>query len=89
MPRNVRRFAWLWWASSAIAIIEIPLIPPPSSSELRLGITHLNEMVIAAGFVVRCGTLVQTRNFKLRQHPKIANARFLPPWSIALLLDKQ
>jgi hypothetical protein len=51
MPTNVRRFAWLWWASSAIALIEIPLMPPPSSSELRIGMTRSIQMGIEAGVV--------------------------------------
>jgi|SRR5580704_2508130 hypothetical protein len=51
MPTNVRRFVWLWWGSFVIALIEIPLMPPPSASELRLGVTRSGEMAIAAGLV--------------------------------------
>jgi hypothetical protein len=49
MPANIRRFVWLWWGSIAIAFIAIPLLPPPSSSELELGVTRPILMSIAAG----------------------------------------
>jgi hypothetical protein len=49
MPANIRRFVWLWWGSIVIAFIAIPLLPPPSSSELELGVTRPILMSIAAG----------------------------------------
>jgi hypothetical protein len=51
MPTNVRRFVWLWWGSFVIALIEIPLMPPPSASELHIGITRSVLMVTAVGVV--------------------------------------
>jgi len=52
MPANVRRFVWLWWSSIVIALIAIPLLPPPSSSELELGVTRPILMAISAGVAV-------------------------------------
>jgi hypothetical protein len=52
MPGNVRRFVWLWWSSIVIALIAIPLLPPPSSKELELGVTRPILMAISAGVAV-------------------------------------
>jgi hypothetical protein len=52
MPANIRRFVWLWWGSVAISLIAIPLLPPPSSSELELGITRPFQMAVAGGVSV-------------------------------------
>jgi len=49
MPANIRRFVWLWWGSFVIAFIAIPFLPPPSSSELELGVTRPILMAISAG----------------------------------------
>jgi hypothetical protein len=52
MPANVRRFVWLWWSSIVIALIAIPLLPPPSSKELEVGVTRPILMAISAGVAV-------------------------------------
>jgi hypothetical protein len=49
MPANIRRFVWLWLGSIVIALITIPLLPPPSSSELELGVTRPLQMAAAVG----------------------------------------
>lgn len=49
MPINVRRFVWLWWAAFVLTIVAIALLPPPSPSELRLGMTRSIQMGIFAG----------------------------------------
>lgn len=49
MPKNVHRFVWLWWASIVISLVDISLFPPPSSSELHLGMTRLIQIEILAG----------------------------------------
>jgi hypothetical protein len=48
MPVNVRRFVWLWLASIALAIVDISLFPPPTPSELNLGMTRLIQLEIFA-----------------------------------------
>jgi hypothetical protein len=49
MPTNVRRFAWLWWGSFGLTILAVALLPPPSPSELPLGMTRSIQMGIYAG----------------------------------------
>jgi hypothetical protein len=49
MPRNVRRFAWLWSASIALVLAELLLYPTPSASELRLGMTRAIQIGFIAG----------------------------------------
>lgn len=49
MPVNVRRFVWFWWASIVLALLGLLLFPPPSSSELRLGMTRSIQLEIVAG----------------------------------------
>jgi hypothetical protein len=51
MPKNVRRFVWLWLGSFVIALGSIPLMPPPSSLELELGITRPIQIVFVLGIV--------------------------------------
>jgi hypothetical protein len=49
MPINVRRFVWLWLASIVISLVDFSLFPPPSSSELHLGMTRSIQIEILAG----------------------------------------
>jgi hypothetical protein len=49
MPVNVRRFAWLWWASILLAFADALLLPAPSPSELRLGMTRSTQIGIIVG----------------------------------------
>jgi hypothetical protein len=44
MATNVRRFIWLWWTAILLALVDILLLPAPSLSELRLGMTRSIQM---------------------------------------------
>lgn len=44
MPTNVRRFIWLWWGHLAIALVQIPLLPPPNPA-----VTRSAQMAVMAG----------------------------------------
>lgn len=54
MPKNVRRFAWLWWLHILIALGALALLPP-SSFMSKLGVTPPMQMGMS-GF----GTIVIT-----------------------------
>lgn len=48
MPKNIRRFLWLWWAAFLIGAAEIPLTPP-NSMLLDFGLTRSAQTMLAAG----------------------------------------
>ena len=48
LPRNIKLFVSLWWASVGIGIVEVFLMPPPDANAVRLGFTPLVQAVFAS-----------------------------------------
>jgi len=52
MPRDVKRFAWLWLTSGLLSFPELLLLPPVSPAATRMGITWPIEIAVGAVMIV-------------------------------------
>ncbi len=52
MPRNVRRFAWLWIVSFVVGLLTVLVPPPLTSVEVGLGATQNMESAFILGTAV-------------------------------------
>jgi hypothetical protein len=44
MPKNVRRFAWLWWTSILIGVCEIPFSSPTDPNLTKAGFSQASQI---------------------------------------------
>jgi hypothetical protein len=51
MPKNVRRFIWLWVGSALVAIVSIPIQPQEPRLQAAIGYTAYVAALIAGEFV--------------------------------------
>jgi hypothetical protein len=49
MPKNVRRFAWLWWTSNLLGACLVPFVMPTSPELTKAGFSSSFQMEI--GFI--------------------------------------
>jgi hypothetical protein len=87
MPKNVRRFLWLWWAAFLIGAAEIPLTPP-NSTLLDFGATRSLQTAFAAGeTALSLATLLPFLWFAVWRRKNWARWVLLVSFVISLPLD--